>query len=486
MNHPSKMERGVILGQRYRIGRKLGEGGMSYVYLAEDLKLPGKMWAIKESVTQPGMFQTVQAEAELLTTLSHARLPRIVDFFQPDGDGYTYMVMDYIQGTTLDKYFKNYRGCVSTDFILRIAYQLLEVLGYLHSHKPPVIFRDLKPSNIMLTDELEVRLIDFGIARSYKQEINEDTVKLGTVGFAAPEQYGGGQTDARSDLYGLGALLMFLTTGGKYSEWFTGAEQYIRKDIPVELPRVIKRLLQHDPAMRFQTAEEVRESLNAKYGKKDIRPVSHKPAGTLVTAVLGTSAGVGTTHCCISLGHFLARKYSRVAVVEMGTDPIAFTRIQEIAENSAPGSNHKCSINGIDFWRQTARGEVISLLTSGYDAVVLDLGAYRDTERMEEFFRADVPIIVGSAAEWRRQDVLTLARMVSHHDQPNRVYVLPLASEDGVRQLRKSLSSSKVAAFPCVHDPFSSTAETERVAEFIYEGFLTPKEHKRRFRFAWG
>ncbi|UNK20851.1 serine/threonine protein kinase [Paenibacillus sp. N3/727] len=485
MHHPSKMERGMILGERYRIERKLGEGGMSCVYLAEDLKLPGKKWAVKESVTQPGMFQTVQAEAELLTTLSHARLPRIVDFFQPDEAGYTYMVMDYIHGMTLDKYLRGYKGHLTTDFIHQLAHQLLEVLGYLHSHQPPVVFRDLKPSNIMLTEEMEVRLIDFGIARSYKQERNEDTVKLGTVGFAAPEQYGGGQSDARSDLYGLGALFLFLTTGGKYSEWFTGVEQHIRRDISKAMLPVMRKLLQHQPELRYQSAEEVAQALRPE-GTDQRSTSKARAAGTLVTAVLGTSPGVGTTHSCITIGHFLARRYSKVALVEMGTGRTAFTRIQEIAEGSSTGSDRKFSINGIDYWRQTSRGDVISVLAGGYDAVVLDLGTYRDNERLEEFLRADVPIIIGSAAEWRQHDVLTLARMLARHDQLNRVYALPLASSSAVHQLRKSLGGSKVVAIPLHRDPFEMSLEAEKAMEIIYEGFLPNKERKKRFRFAWG
>lgn len=486
MKYPSKMKRGMTLGERYLIERKLGEGGMSCVYLAEDLKLPGKKWAVKESVTQPGMFQTVQDEAKLLTTLNHARLPRVVDFFQPDESGYTYMVMDYIHGMTLDKYCRDYRGHLSADFILQLTYQLLEVLGYLHSHQPPVVFRDLKPSNIMLTEEMEVRLIDFGIARSFKQERDEDTVKLGTIGFAAPEQYGSGQSDARSDLYGLGALLLFLTTGGKYSEWFAGVEQHIRKDIFDVFPPLIRKLLQHDPDKRYQSVDEVRRSLERRSLTTEVRVISKSNVlGTLVTAVLGTTPGAGTTHTAITIGHFLARNYSKVAVVEMGIGPNAFSRIQEIAEG-AVGSERKFQINGIDFWRQTGRGEIISLLAGGYDAVVLDLGAFRDHERLEEFLRADVPIIVGSAAEWRQHDVLTLSRMLTSHDQPNRVYAIPLASFKGVQKLRKSLGGSKVVALPLLHDPFSLPEETEQAMEFIYEGFVQPKSRKKRFRFAWG
>ncbi|WP_422661017.1 serine/threonine protein kinase [Paenibacillus sp. EC2-1] len=487
MNHASKLEHGMMLGGRYRIDRKLGEGGMSCVYLAEDIKLPGKKWAIKESVTQPGMFQTVQAEAELLTTLNHARLPRIIDFFQPDEAGYTYMVMDYIQGMTLDKYCRQYRGHLSADFILQLTHQLLEVLEYLHTHQPPVVFRDLKPSNIMLTEEMEVRLIDFGIARCYKQERSEDTVKLGTVGFAAPEQYGGGQSDARSDLYGLGALLLYLITGGKYSEWFAGVEQHIRGDISKMLPPVIKKLLQYDPNQRFQSVHEVRQCLaSSLISDRGLASRTQSIAGTLVTAVLGTSPGIGTTHSSITIGHFLARKYNKVAIIEMGTDLQAFTRIQEIAEGSPPGSVRKFTINSIDFWRQTARGDVISLLAGGYDAVVLDLGAYRDNERLEEFIRADVPIIIGSAAEWRQQDVLTLVRMLARHEHAKRVYALPLASAKSIQQLRRLLGSNKVLALPLHTDPFSYLEETEKAIEHIYEGIIKPKERRRRFRFAWG
>lgn len=486
MNYPSKMERGMTLGGRYLIERKLGEGGMSCVYLAEDLKLPGKKWAIKESVTQSGLFQTVEAEAKLLTTLSHARLPRIVDFFQPDEAGYTYMVMDYIHGMTLDKYCRSYRGYLNADFILQLANQLLEVLDYLHSHEPPVVFRDLKPSNIMLTEEMEVRLIDFGIARSFKQERDEDTVKLGTVGFAAPEQYGSGQSDPRSDLYGLGALLLFLTTGGKYSEWFKGVEQHIREDLSKVLLPVIHKLLQHDPEQRYQTVDEVRQSLESNEMENGMKVnVASKRSGTLVTAVLGTSPGVGTTHSSISIGHYLARKYNKVAVIEMGVDRSAFSRIQEIAEDTSVSSVRKFTINGIDFWRQTARNDVISLLAGGYDAVVLDLGAYRDNERMEEFVRADVPIIVGSGAEWRQHDVLLISRMLSRHHQINRIYALPLASSQAVQQVRKVLGGGKVVALPLLTDPFSLPSSTEQAITLIYEDFILPKERKKRFRFAW-
>lgn len=149
---------------------------------------------------------------------------------------------------------------------MEFVLQLLDVLSYLHNLDPPVIYRDLKPSNIMITPEHEVRLIDFGIARSYKTHLAEDTVKLGTAGFAAPEQYGSGQTDARSDLYGLGALMLYLMTSGAYTEWIQGVESSIRSDVPRTYAPVVRRLLRYDVNERFQTANEVRKEAASNTG----------------------------------------------------------------------------------------------------------------------------------------------------------------------------------------------------------------------------
>ncbi|WP_339293077.1 serine/threonine-protein kinase [Paenibacillus sp. FSL W8-0187] len=485
MNQPCRLVHGEVLGERYVIDRVIGEGGMSCVYLAEDQKLPGKKWAVKESLSEPCMQRAVQDEAQLLIKLSHPRLPRIVDFFHVQDTGYTYLVMDYIQGMTLEKYFRGYRGNVNPDFIMELIEQLLDVLEYLHNHEPQVIFRDLKPSNIMLTDQLQVRLIDFGIARSYKQESGEDTVKLGTVGFAAPEQYGGRQSDARSDLYGLGALLLYLSTGGKFSEWITGVERHIRGDLPRELVPVIRKLLQYAPEHRYQSTVEVRSALNRQQSiTANIAGVqSNTLAGTLVTAVLGTSSGVGTTHSCIAFGHYLASRYGKVAIVEMSAKSTAFTRIQEIAEGGKLGSIRKFEINGIHFWRQTARTEVISLLGGSYDAVVLDLGAYRDSERLEEFLRADLPIVIGSGAEWRQHDVVTLARMLLRHPQAARIYALPLAGEETIQEMRRTLGTNKVYSLPLQLDPFEVPDNSREAFEQLFQDYLPPAERKRRFRF---
>lgn len=260
----TSLQPGDRLGERYRIIGRIGQGGAGYVYLAEDMRLPGARWAVKEIADPPGdgaeqerNRSLAEEEARLLSVLRHPRLPRMADWIRPPGEGRAYLVMEYIEGLTLSDWLNECGGCLPGEEIAEIGMELLEVLDYLHRQRPPVIYRDIKPSNLMLTPDRGVMLIDFGAARSFKAGAGDDTVKLGTVGFAAPEQYTGGQTDARSDLYGLGALLLYLSTGGQYSQWSGGMERRLAGRLPQGWIPVLRRLLRHRPEDRFQSAAEV-------------------------------------------------------------------------------------------------------------------------------------------------------------------------------------------------------------------------------------
>ncbi|WP_277713395.1 serine/threonine-protein kinase [Paenibacillus mucilaginosus] len=243
---------GEVLDDRYRVVRRLGSGGMSSVLLAEDLKLKGKYWAIKESWTgraeeageaseeERARRRAVMAEAETMSRLSHPNLPDIVDVKGPDRQGYLYLVMDYIEGETLQQRFERQGRRAGEEEVADWALQLCTLLDYLHSLQPaPLIHRDLKPANLMLDGSGRLRLIDFGTARSFKPEQPADTVCLGTVGFAAPEQLEGRQSDARTDLYGLGALMYYLLCGGRYYRPGAGAEAAL----PAGLAPLVLRLL---------------------------------------------------------------------------------------------------------------------------------------------------------------------------------------------------------------------------------------------------
>jgi serine/threonine protein kinase len=207
-----------ILAQRYQIVERLGQGGMGVVYKVRDMRLGNRFLAIKEmrlsGLDQQQAAEAIEGfkrEALLISELMHPHLPRIYDYFTEVGCWY--LVMDYIEGETLERYLAAHGSKLSLDEVLTMALQLCDVLDYLHTRQPPIIFRDLKPDNIMRTAQGHLYLIDFGIARHFKPGQARDTIAFGSPGYAAPEQYGKQQTTPQADIYSLGALLHQLLTG---------------------------------------------------------------------------------------------------------------------------------------------------------------------------------------------------------------------------------------------------------------------------------
>lgn len=260
------LEIGSLVDGKYKILRVVGKGGMSVVYQAVNEKA-NKIWAIKE-VRKDGVqnFEVVKqnliVETELLKRFNHPNLPSIIDVI--DGEGSFLIVMDYIEGNSLNKAIET-SGAQSQEDVIEWSKQLCDVLGYLHSRKPPIIYRDMKPANVMLKPDGNVSLIDFGTAREFKSSSVEDTTCLGTQGYAAPEQYGGhGQTDARTDIYCLGATMYHLVTGHNPST--PPYEMYpIRQWNPVlssGLEEIITKCTQRNPNDRYQSCAELLYALD--------------------------------------------------------------------------------------------------------------------------------------------------------------------------------------------------------------------------------
>ena len=260
------LEIGSVIDGKYKILNVVGKGGMSVVYLAM-YERANKLWAIKE-VRKDGMqsFEVVKqnlvAETDLLKKLNHPHLPSIIDVI--DCDDTFLIVMDYIEGNPLSKALET-SGAQNQDDVIEWAKQLCDVLGYLHSRKPPIIYRDMKPSNVMLKPDGNVMLIDFGTAREFKYSSVADTTCLGTQGYAAPEQFGGhGQTDARTDIYCLGATMYHLVTG--HNPATPPYEMYpIRQWNPMlssGLEEIILKCTQRNPEDRYQSCAELLYALD--------------------------------------------------------------------------------------------------------------------------------------------------------------------------------------------------------------------------------
>lgn len=265
------LEIGSVIDGKYKILHKIGQGGMSIVYLALNERA-NQQWAIKE-VRKDGAqdFEVVKqgliAEIDILKKLKHPHLPRIIDVI--DGDETFLIVMDFVEGCALDKELKN--GPIPQEMVIDWAIQLCDVLGYLHSRKPPIIYRDMKPSNVMKKPDGNLMLIDFGTAREFKGGKAEDTVCLGTRGYAAPEQYGNkGETDARTDIYCLGATLYHLVTGHNPSEepYQMYPIRYWNPALSAGLEEIILKCTRQNPEERYQSCAELMYDLEH-YSEKD-------------------------------------------------------------------------------------------------------------------------------------------------------------------------------------------------------------------------
>ena len=252
-------EIGSVIDGKYEILKEIGRGGMSTVYLAMDTHL-NKQWAVKE-VRKTGKGKNDEiiensflAEANLMKKLDHHSLPRIVDIID---NGITiYVVMDYIEGESLDKVLKEF-GAQPEEKVIEWAMQIADALHYLHTRKPPIIYRDMKPANIMLKPEGNIKIIDFGIAREYKDQNQADTVVLGTRGYASPEHYNG-QTDARSDIYTLGKTMHQLLTcvDPRNGEAYRSVREW-NHELSEGIEYVIDKCVESSPEHRYQNCMDL-------------------------------------------------------------------------------------------------------------------------------------------------------------------------------------------------------------------------------------
>ena len=365
------LEVGSVLDGKYKILNEIGHGGMSVVYLALNERA-NKTWAVKEVRKDGGNDTTVVsqglvAETEMLKKLDHPNLPSIIDVI--DKDDSFIIVMDYIEGNSLQALL-DAEGPQHPEKVIEWAKQLCDVLGYLHSRRPPIIYRDMKPANVMLRPSGDVTLIDFGTAREYKDTRNEDTTWLGTRGYAAPEQFGGrGQTDGRTDIFNLGATMYHLVTG--YSPADTN---FVIHPIGNFLPhmkgsgleKVIIKCCEPDPKNRYQSCAELMYALEHVHDEDDkarrLRRIKLASfAASVAIAFIAAIAGIGF----------------RVA--------LANTRTEQYA------SLLKASDAAVDFDQKIENYKKAIILDPGradaYQSLIEDVEALSDEEIKESYTR---------------------------------------------------------------------------------------------------
>ncbi|MBE7550130.1 MAG: PQQ-binding-like beta-propeller repeat protein [Anaerolineales bacterium] len=300
------LPKGAVLQKRYEIIKVLGVGGMGAVYLAQDLRFTGviRRCALKEMIsTTPDphirrlAVESFSREANLLVQLNHPGIPKIYDFFTEAVR--SYLVMEYVEGDDLENVLENTEGMLKEETVLDWAIQVCDVLVYLHGQIPPIIFRDLKPSNIMLRKQQnKIALIDFGIAKAF--EAGQKGTMIGTEGYSPPEQYRG-VADPRGDIYALGATLHHLLTkrDPRLEPPFTFHEEPARllnPSLSEETNAVIMKALEYEPEKRYQSAQTFKDALVAALKKDKSVVVSAAPS----TQVLPPSAPATNTTTILS------------------------------------------------------------------------------------------------------------------------------------------------------------------------------------------
>ena len=256
--------RRYVLQNRWEILSHLGQGGMGTVYMARDLRLANRECVVKklrddffrqEDKEKALLF--FQREAFVLSRLQHPNIVHILDYFEENGD--YFLVMDYVEGENLQQLLQKQTEPFAENQVIAWSQQIAEVLHYLHSHDPPVIYRDLKPSNIMIDNMGRVKLVDFGIARPFQEDT--DNTHVVSAGYSPPEQYWGA-ADPRSDIYALGATMYFLLTTNEPLALQTSSPRKANPRVTERVDHLVQRATSQDIWLRFQTAPEMKEALD--------------------------------------------------------------------------------------------------------------------------------------------------------------------------------------------------------------------------------
>ena len=349
---------GTVLQGRYRITKLLGKGGMGAVYQAQDLRLGGRLVAVKENFdTSPEAQAQFQLEATMLANLNHPNLPRVIDhFIEPSGK--QYLVMDFVEGEDLEQMLARQGRLAESQALLWFG-QVCDAVEHMHSQIPPIIHRDIKPANVIVTPAGKAMLVDLGIAKVY--QYGKQTVAAAravTPGFSPPEQYGGAPTDARSDIYSLGATLYCMLTGQVPPEAMDrlgGAPltppRQLNPTVSPATEGAIIWAMELDSTSRPQTVGELRQALGRRPVEYTAPPVPApavpsvqplvKPRPAPVPAPVPTPAPVAAPFQFAGFGRrFMAFLIDSIVLMVMVGLPAAFA---ELATDSTGDAFSTCS-----------------------------------------------------------------------------------------------------------------------------------------------
>jgi len=324
------MKPGDVYKDKYKVLQVLKSSKEVLVLLTEHIELKSN-WIVKQLF---GEHPSAEKEVDILKGIHHKGIPMIVDVYKESGQ--ITMVREYVEGMTLDCWLDD-KGVATEEEIVEIGIKLCEILRFLHEElEAPLIYRDLKPNNIVMNKNGDIQLIDFGIARYHSKDKDKDTQYLGTKGFAAPEQFGFSQSDERTDVFGVGATLYYLLTGedlGKPPYRIQSINKF-RKKSNKELDAILQKACVINKNHRYQHISELMEAMKKIVSQRNklLYPLDTFKGKTLFFEGIGS--GVGQTYCAVKFGAHLVAKGKKVLIIDNSTNQhlmsLEFNRESEV------------------------------------------------------------------------------------------------------------------------------------------------------------
>ena len=375
--------------ERYQLIKKLGSGGTSTVFLAEH-RLLHSLRVIKCRSKSKIVNQNSLKESIILSQLHHSRIPVMYDWEEDDQN--TYLIMEYCDGQSLKSLIRTQES-ISEERILQFSLQICEVIQYLHNQEKPILYLDLKPDNILISEQ-GITLIDYGSARYKDEDKNEEAI-AGTIGYAAPEQYVGGILDERTDIYGIGMVMYFMVTGCLFTNNYSHIENVdLKGRCSSGLKTIINRCTRENPGLRYQSIKQVILALS-KMQKRRTKSNMCKKTTSLTIAVAGVQTKVGATHIALTFNKYLNQYLGKSLYIERNSSKHCVDIINSkgdfILENGVYVSKYLCILPQVT-------GEMNEPEKS-YDTLVLDYGVLNNENR-EEFARADIRLLLITSKPW--------------------------------------------------------------------------------------
>jgi len=454
---------GKVVSGKYQIVEKLGAGGSGEVYKAYHIQLRTP-WALK---IIPSDDTSADNELKVLKKLNHPAFPRVVDVIRENGK--TIVVFDYYEGPNLQELIE-LNGRIDEKRVLNWAIQILDALSYLHNCPEPIIYRDLKPSNLIVLEDGTIKLVDFGTARQFKKNNSDDTIYLGTPGYAAPEQYGTGQTDVRTDIYNFGMTIFHLLTGIHPLKCNEHQMKDLLDDAGVspDLSSVILRCIEKDPDERFMSVEEIKKAICS---CNDTRHVKYQTLGknAVEISVSGIQSGVGVTHFCILFGMWLKNKHYKTAVLEYYESGDTLDLCMLLNKEPQLKKLGYYQIKGLCIYPSMGSEKIDNFRRSDYDYILIDYGIH-DEYISRLIPRSDIRIIMAPGADWK---IYAINAFVKKYESilklPNTYLTFPMQDKKSINIIRSYFKKINIISVPYAVNPWKTDPAVNNEIESIYQ-----------------